>query len=320
MPYQVAIIGSFRKYYDQILEIIKEFKKNGLYVSSPKESFINNKIGEFVIFNADDQTQTPAEIQMVTLERILNADAVYVYNPNGYIGKTTCYEIGFCFSRYKPIYFYEKPDDLPIPWDEKIQILSPTDFAKLISQKEQHFITNYKLCDEATDSFNRLFDINITPRKEDRKIVICGSMQFYKEMQICQQELKEMGINSIIPKEENDIVQAYNEEQFMAFKRKVSNIYLRKIRDKGTIGVLIYNAEKRGIKNYIGANTLVELAMAFAWNRSIFLYNDIYETLKEELVAWGSICLHGKLSSITKYIQTNDYSVDNHFEQLNFFE
>ena len=121
---------------------------------------------------------------------------------------------------------------------------------------------------------------------------------FFDEMVNCQKQLKKMGIESIIPKEETEAVSLYNEKQFMEFKKKVSRTYLKKIRDKDTIGVLIYNTRKGGEDNYIGANTLVELAMAFTWNRKIFLFNNIYSPLKDELMAWNCICLNGNLTKI----------------------
>ena len=60
---------------------------------SPKESYISGRIEDFVIFESDRKDFSPAEIQMITLERIIAADMVYVYNPKGYVGRTTCYEI-----------------------------------------------------------------------------------------------------------------------------------------------------------------------------------------------------------------------------------
>ena len=50
MAHTVAIIGSFQKYYNEILSIIRVFKKVGLCVLSPNESYITDKIGDFVIF------------------------------------------------------------------------------------------------------------------------------------------------------------------------------------------------------------------------------------------------------------------------------
>lgn len=322
MSYQVAIIGSFQKYYDEILSIIKLFKQAGLYILSPKESFISSRIEDFVIFGSDRKDYTPAEIQMITLEKILKADAVYVYNPNGYVGKTTCYEIGFCFSKNKPIYFYNYPDDLPIPIEESKQILNPKEFANLMSNKEEEFITNYNLCKEGEKSFLNIFDLNVDKDiTVTKKIVICGSMLFYDEMIKCQKHLKELGIESIIPKEENDMVSQYNHEQFIDFKRKVSNAYLKKIREKSTMGVLVYNAEKRGMPNYIGANTLVELAMAFMWNRKIFLLNDIYTPLKDELQAWGCICLKGEIDKIKDEVdEKNNKSQIEEYQQMTIFD
>lgn len=322
MAYQVAIIGSFQKYYDDILSIIILFKQAGLHVLSPKESFVSDRIKDFVIFESDRKDYNPAEIQMITLEKILKADAVYVYNPNGYVGKTTCYEIGFCFSKNKPIYFYSYPDDLPIPIVESKQILDPEAFANMMSNKEEVFITNYNLCKEGEKSFLNIFNLNADKDIiATKKIVICGSMLFYDEMIKCQKHLKELGIESIIPKEENDMVSQYNHEQFIDFKRKVSNAYLKKIREKNTMGVLVYNAEKRGIPNYIGANTLVELAMAFVWNRKIFLLNDIYIPLKDELQAWGCICLKGELDKIKDEVnEKEDKSQIEEYQQMTIYD
>lgn len=321
MAYRVAIIGSFQKYYNEIKNIIKLFKKEGLLVSSPKESHVKKKIDDFVIFESDNQTQSPEEIQMVTLQKIMSADAVYVYNPGGYIGRTTCYEIGFCFSRCKPIYYFQKPVDLPIPLNSVEQVINPSEFAKLVTMKKQRFIVNYVLCDEANVSFQQLFQLdNSKSNLKEKRIVICGSMNFYKGMLDCQKKLKQLGINSIVPEEENDIIFLYNKEQFMDFKRRVSNLYLRKIRDKNTAGVLIFNEAKNGIENYIGANTLVELAMAFTWNRQIFLFNDIYEPLEDELLAWKCISLHGDLSLISNYLKPNNMQKVERCEQLTLFD
>ena len=136
-------------------------------------------------------------------------------------------------------------------------------------------------------------------------------MQFFDEMLECQKQLEKMGIEAIIPKEEDEIVKSYDEKQFIEFKKRVSRTYLKKIRDKDTAGVLIYNAEKRGIANYIGANTLVELAMAFSWNRKIYLFNDIYDSLKDELQAWDCICLKGKLEKLKEdFVQENTVTTE----------
>ena len=321
MSYTVAIIGSFQKYYSEILSIIQMFKTAGLYVLSPKESYISGRIEDFVIFGSDRKDFSPAEIQMITLDRIVAADAVYVYNPKGYVGKTTCYEIGFCFSKRKPIYFYNHPVDLPIPVLEEKQVLKPEKFANLALSNKAEFITDYHLCPEGNKAFCNLFDLDIDIKpKRSKRIVICGSMMFYEEMLRCQEQLKALGITAIIPKEENEAVSLYDDRLFLEFKKKVSRTYLKKIRDKDTAGVLVYNAEKKGIANYIGANTLVELAMAFTWNRKIFLFNDIYSPLKDELQAWDCICLHRDLQRLKDEFLKDNIVLEELDSQLSLFD
>lgn len=299
MAYTVAIIGSFQKYYNEILDVIRLFKSWGIHVLSPKESYINGRIADFVIFESDRKDYNSAEIQIITLEKITNADVVYVYNPSGYVGKTTCYEIGFCFSRRKPVFFLDYPEDLPIPVVPEKQVLEPEKFVHFIFSNKLEFIEEYGLCAEGQKAFENLFDLDKESKSMgSKKIVICGSMQFFEEMVECQRQLTTLGIDAIIPREENETVSLYSEEQYLEFKKKVSRNYLKKIRDKDTAGVLVYNAKKRGVSNYIGANTLVELAMAFIWNRKIFLLNDIYLPLRDELQAWDCICLNGDLTKI----------------------
>mgnify|MGYP002511527140 CR=1 FL=1 len=322
MAYQVSVIGSFRRRYKEVVKIVSVLRKMGLSVASPNGSKVCDSIEEFVIFETDNPEFNPEEIQMITLEKILNSDAVYVCDPKGYVGKTTCYEIGFCYSRNKPLYFLEKPKDLPMPVDEE-QIISPEEFGKIVLNNEQKVYMEFDLCNPAQKAIRNIFFLNTYDNKTivgKKKIVICGSMQFYDEMLTCQEILKKKGVKAIIPKEENEIVSLYDELAFRKFKRKVSSAYLKKIREKDTIAVLIYNGTKKGQVNYIGANTLVEIAMAFTWNRKIYLYNDIYEPLADELLAWGCICLKGDIEKIIFDMRQENIEIEEKYKQLSLFD
>jgi hypothetical protein len=111
----IALIGSFRELnYPRVKACIELFIGAGLQVVSPAGTPIVRG-GEFVRFATDSADLSDAEIQTVTLERIFSADAVYVVTgSNGYVGRTTCYEIGRVVQRCQPIYFSEVPDDLPV--------------------------------------------------------------------------------------------------------------------------------------------------------------------------------------------------------------
>lgn len=109
-----CIIGSFRKYYEEILENIKLFEKNGHTILSPKFSKIEKDENGFVILASDIQTFSHVDIQTMVFHRAFRSDFVYIWNPNGYIGKTTCYEIGRLTERKIPLYFKEVPNDVPL--------------------------------------------------------------------------------------------------------------------------------------------------------------------------------------------------------------
>ncbi|MBF0450681.1 MAG: hypothetical protein HQK75_08280 [Candidatus Magnetomorum sp.] len=111
---QGSIIGSFRKYYQEVLAFIQKMEKAGITILSPQKSSIVDPEVDFVIFESDNPDHCYEEIQLIALHRILRSDFVYVCNPNGYIGRTTCYEIGRVVERNIPLYFSEAPVDLPI--------------------------------------------------------------------------------------------------------------------------------------------------------------------------------------------------------------
>lgn len=56
--------------------------------------------------------------------------------------------------------------------------------------------------------------------------------------------------------------------------------------------------KKNNIKNYIGPNSLCEIAFGFYYKRKVYLLNDIYEPFKDELEGWGVIPLNGDLNKL----------------------
>jgi hypothetical protein len=113
-PGSVAIIGSFRQHYQSIVAAVREFEAAGVAVGSPVVSTIINPGADFVRFESDSPESSDLEIEAATLERVLNCDLVYVVAPAGYVGRTTCYELGRVHERAIPVYFSARPLDLPI--------------------------------------------------------------------------------------------------------------------------------------------------------------------------------------------------------------
>ena len=122
----VAIIGSFRQYYKDVLDAWRVFTDNGIYVASPKGSAIIQDGIPFVRFTSDSPDYDDCSVQSLTLHRIFGANLVYVVAPEGYIGRTTCYEIGRVIQAQKPLYFSHQPVDLPIKVSQKYISTSET--------------------------------------------------------------------------------------------------------------------------------------------------------------------------------------------------
>lgn len=111
---RVAIIGSFRQYYAAVKEAIRLFREAGWEVTSPAGTEILEPGIDFVRFESDPSHRTDPEVQSATLVNIFAADLTYVVAPEGYVGRTTCYEIGRLVQARKPVFFSEAPRDLPI--------------------------------------------------------------------------------------------------------------------------------------------------------------------------------------------------------------
>ncbi len=62
---------------------------------------------------------------------------------------------------------------------------------------------------------------------------------------------------------------------------------------------LAVNIDKKGIKNYIGGNTFLEMGFAHVLDKKIFLLNEIPDiSYKDEIKAMQPIILNGDLSKI----------------------
>jgi hypothetical protein len=110
----VAIIGSFRQHYEEVRSAIAAFRSAGWVVASPAGTDIIAPGIDFVRFVTDAEQLDDAQVQAVTLGKIFSADLTYVVAPQGYVGRTTCYEIGRLIQARRPIYFSSTPRDLPL--------------------------------------------------------------------------------------------------------------------------------------------------------------------------------------------------------------
>jgi len=145
------------------------------------------------------------------------------------------------------------------------------------------------------------------------KITICGSITFYDKMLSIKTKLENLGHEVDLPptktKDENGNIISIKE--FMVkrktetdntswvWDRKEEAIRLHFEKIEWADVVLILNYDKKDVPNYIGANTLIEMGLAFYLNKKIFLLNPIPEVdYKEEVLAMKPIVIDGDLNKI----------------------
>lgn len=133
-----------------------------------------------------------------------------------------------------------------------------------------------------------------------KPIVICGSMSSYKEMLDCQKLLEKENIPSIVPQKEiffefDDHISC---QEKIKRKQVLSRKHFQEICDASVFAVLVVNPTKNQIKNYIGANTFAEIAVAFCYYRRVFILYDIYDKFKDELIAWETQPLRGNINKL----------------------
>ena len=69
------------------------------------------------------------------LKKIDHADIVYVVNPDGYIGKSVAFDLGYAYAKNKQIYVMHAVDDPPV-MGLISGVLSPEELVELI--KKEH--------------------------------------------------------------------------------------------------------------------------------------------------------------------------------------
>ena len=131
------------------------------------------------------------------------------------------------------------------------------------------------------------------------KTAICSSMAFAKEMIQIKNELESLGHKVII----QDDVEAHangkigEEDKWRKIQIDPFKTYFEEI--KKSDAIIVINKDKNKIKNYIGGNTLIEMAFAYILNKKIFLLNPIPElSYSDEIVAMKPVVINQNLKKI----------------------
>jgi hypothetical protein len=144
--------------------------------------------------------------------------------------------------------------------------------------------------------------------KKITKITICGSMSAARKMYEVYRILTDKGYQVFLPEFVIEYIDGNLGWELGTLPpeegadKKKSHDLIRKhyYKIQESNAILVVNEEKNGIKNYIGANTLIEMAFAYVLNKKIYLLNGIpdFEYLLEEVKAMEPIILNGNLNKI----------------------
>lgn len=151
-------------------------------------------------------------------------------------------------------------------------------------------------------------------KKQKKIITLCASVTHYRALLEIREKLAGMGYDVLIP----DVARSMEKTgdfDVSVYKtwHKDPRQYFRKTKlmkdhfDKVLEGdaILVVNEEKNGMKGYIGGNVLMEMVLAFHYNKPIFLYHPISENLsiKEEVYGLQPIFLDGDITRLGSYMQ-----------------
>lgn len=137
-----------------------------------------------------------------------------------------------------------------------------------------------------------------------KKITICGSMKFFSGIEQLKKELEGLGYTVLIPikgGKGTDYSKLPKKEQ-ADMKQFFIDKHIEKIQQSDAI--LVANYTKDNKKDYIGANTFLEMACAYVLKKKIFILNSMPEQANTvEIAGLKPVLLKGNLQNICPFSQ-----------------
>lgn len=135
------------------------------------------------------------------------------------------------------------------------------------------------------------------------KIAIAASMMFAERAMEVKKELEKSGNEIFISEYIGNLIgKTDKEKERLIIFQKNEKDAIRKFWEqiKKSDALLVLNYDRRGIKNYIGGNVLMEIGFAHVLNKKIFLLNPIpeIEYYKTEIIAMKPVIINGDFSKI----------------------
>lgn len=146
-------------------------------------------------------------------------------------------------------------------------------------------------------------------------ITICSSIDFTPKIIEIKSDLEKIGHKVNIPYFTQKIIDGkISYEEYLKAKEKDGDILLREAEQtdviirywnfiKNSEAILVLNLNKKGIDNYIGGNTLMEIGFAYGHGKKIFLFNPIPQRSErmhyvDEILDMNPIVINGDLAKL----------------------
>lgn len=127
------------------------------------------------------------------------------------------------------------------------------------------------------------------------KITLCGSTSFFEHMRIVKTELETYGHSVYHPEEAEVFVNTISSPR----DRRLQYIIIHFNKIKKSDCILVVNHEKKGTKDYIGGNTFLEMGVACAFSKKIYILNSVPKMeYTDEITGMRPIVLKGKLANL----------------------
>lgn len=143
------------------------------------------------------------------------------------------------------------------------------------------------------------------------RVVICGSIAFIDEMQEIKQELESRGHEVEMPSREarGEFGESISTKDLYILRKQDADVIPSWIWERNREGmqahfgkvasgdaIVVVNHAKNGVEGYIGANTFLEIGLAFHLNKKIYLLHEIPEaSYREEVISMNPSILNGNL-------------------------
>lgn len=145
-------------------------------------------------------------------------------------------------------------------------------------------------------------------------ITICSSAAFYEKAVDIKNQLEVQGYQVLLPDcaLEMERTNDYEVSHYKTWWGDAGDYHKKTALVRGHFNkvvagdvTLVLNFEKRGIANYIGGNVLMEMGLAFHFNKPLFVFNGMPKdcSYEEEILALAPVFLEGNLSKLTAHLE-----------------